>query len=78
MSLLYFLLIYPLSDKSFQEKSASLLLFVSQEKDLIRNFFRWRTRDFIPNKAGYSANLVVCGWAGAMLEKVTRTFGQEQ
>ena len=30
------------------------------------------------NKAGYTATPVVCGWAGAVLEKVTRAFGQEQ
>ena len=30
------------------------------------------------NKAGYTATLVACGWAGAMIEKVTGAFGQEQ
>ena len=30
------------------------------------------------NKAGYTATQVACGWAGAVLEKVTRAFGQEQ
>ena len=30
-----------------------------------------------PKKAGYTATLVVCGWAGAIFE-VTRPFGQEQ
>ena len=30
------------------------------------------------NKAGYTATPVACGWAGAVLEKVTRAFGQEQ
>ena len=30
------------------------------------------------NKAGYTATLVTCGWAGALLEKVTRAFGREQ
>ena len=29
------------------------------------------------NKAGYMATLVACGWAGAVLEKVTRASGQE-
>ena len=29
------------------------------------------------NKVGYMATLVACGWAGAMLEKVTRLSGQE-
>ena len=29
------------------------------------------------NKAGYKATLVACGWAGAVLEKVTRGSGQE-
>ena len=30
------------------------------------------------NVAGYTANPDACGWAGAVIEKVTRTFGQEQ
>ena len=30
------------------------------------------------NKAGYTTTLVACGWAGAMMEKVTGAFGQEQ
>ena len=29
------------------------------------------------NKAGYTATLVTCGWARAVLEKVTRASGQE-
>ena len=29
------------------------------------------------NKAGHTATLVACGWAAAVLEKVTRAFGQE-
>ena len=29
------------------------------------------------NKAGYTATLVACGWAEAVLEKVTRASGQE-
>ena len=36
-----------------------------------------RKRDWISNKAGYTATQVACGWAGAMFE-VTRPFGQEQ
>ena len=30
------------------------------------------------NKAGYTATPVACGWAGAVLEKVPRAFGQER
>ena len=30
------------------------------------------------NKAGYTATLVACGWAGAVLEKVTRASGRKQ
>ena len=30
------------------------------------------------NKPGYTATSVACGRAGAVLEKVTRVFGQEQ
>ena len=29
------------------------------------------------NKAGYTATLVAYGWAEAVMEKVTREFGQE-
>ena len=29
-------------------------------------------------KAGYTATPVACGWAGAVLEEVTRAFGQKQ
>ena len=32
----------------------------------------------VKNKAGYTATLVACGWAGAVMEKVTGAFGQEQ
>ena len=32
---------------------------------------------FNKNKAGYTATLFACGWAGAVLEKVTRASGQE-
>ena len=32
----------------------------------------------LPNKAGYTATLVACRWAGAVMEKVTEAFGQEQ
>ena len=31
----------------------------------------------ITNKAGYTATLVACGWAGALLGKVTMATGQE-
>ena len=30
------------------------------------------------NKAGYMATSVACGWAGAVLEKVTGAFEQAQ
>ena len=30
------------------------------------------------NKAGYTVTPVACGWAGAVLEKATRAYGQEQ
>ena len=30
------------------------------------------------NKVGYTATLVACGWAGAVMEKVTRAFGRER
>ena len=37
---------------------------------------RERERKKKKNKAGYTATLVACGWAGAVLE-LTRAFGQE-
>ena len=30
------------------------------------------------NKAEYTATPVACGWAGAVIEKITRAFGQAQ
>ena len=36
-----------------------------------------RTPPIIENKDGSTATLVACGWAGAVLEKVTRASGQE-
>ena len=30
------------------------------------------------NKAGFTATQVACGWAEAVMEKVTRAFRQEQ
>ena len=30
----------------------------------------------LKNKAGYTATLVACGWAGAVLEKVTGASGR--
>ena len=35
-------------------------------------------RNYRQNKAGYTATLVACGWAGAVIDKVTLAFGQEQ
>ena len=32
----------------------------------------------LQNKAGYTATLVARGWAGALIDKVTVAFGQEQ
>ena len=34
-------------------------------------------KECMENKAGYTATLVACGWAGAVLEKVTWASGQE-
>ena len=36
-----------------------------------------KRRKSFSNKAGYTATLVACGWAEAMLEKVTKASGQE-
>ena len=32
--------------------------------------------DLVKNKAGYTASPVACGWAGAVIERVTKAFGQ--
>ena len=34
-----------------------------------------RQKSALINKAGYTATVVACGWAGAVLEKVTRASG---
>ena len=39
--------------------------------------FRGTKKEMKRNKAGYTATLVACGWAGAVLEKVIRASGQE-
>ena len=31
----------------------------------------------LPKKGGYTATLIACGWADAVIEKVTRASGQE-
>ena len=36
-----------------------------------------KTTVFSTNKAGYTATLVACRWAGAVLQKVTRASGKE-
>ena len=45
------------------------------------NLFCYKWNSVITNKgeskAGYSASPVACGWAGAVLVKVTRAFGHE-
>ena len=53
--------------------------FVKTLKKLARNFCTavsgvMRRK----NKVGYTATPVACWWAGAVLEKVIRAFGQEQ
>ena len=30
------------------------------------------------NKAGYTATKVACGWAGAVMKRLTKDIGQEQ
>ena len=36
-----------------------------------------KTTVFSTNKAGYTATLVACRWAGAVMEKVLAALGQE-
>ena len=45
-----------------------------KEKERTKTKTKTKTKK---NKAGYTATLVACGWAGAVLEKVTRASGQE-
>ena len=54
-------------------------MIVSKQDPSLNTFtqFRLITRYF-SNKALYTATLVACWWAGAVLEKVTRAYGQEQ
>ena len=54
-----------------------LFLFAKDIKEyLIKRKQRSRLR-VRKNKVGYTATQVACGWAGAVLEKVTRASGQE-
>ena len=49
-----------------------------KEKEKERTKTKTKTKTMTKkNKAGYTATLVACGWAGAVLEKVTRASGQE-
>ena len=40
--------------------------------------FEQKQSYYLGNKAGYTATLVACGWAGAVIEEATGAFGQEQ
>ena len=44
----------------------------------IYHFIYVYTQSYKNNKAGYTATLVACGWAGAEIVKVTGAFRQEQ
>ena len=59
--------------KNFSKKSTRTPLFCISRWDSFLHSC-WIDR----NKAGYTATLVACGWVGAMIEKVTGAFGQEQ
>ena len=50
---------------------------IQEEKKRLQLRLRLRKKSF-HNKAGNTAIPVVCGWAGAVQEKVTKAFGQEQ
>ena len=39
---------------------------------------RVEERHVTGNKAGYTATPVACGWTGAVMEKISEAFGQEQ
>ena len=58
----------------------NFLLQYRQKKVTTIQITLLRGRDFtiLENKAGYTATPVACGWAGAVMEKVNRAFGQEQ
>ena len=45
---------------------------------IVKESSRFLVSYSIINKAGYTATLVACGWAGAVIEKVTGAFGQDQ
>ena len=65
-------LLYPLSIKW-----VSFIFIQVIHKDASSFQYDKRYTDKL-NKAGYTATLVACGWAGAVIEKVTGAFGQEQ
>ena len=52
----------------------------TDQHDLAVRFTQSKIRDIEihGNKAGYTATLVACEWAGAVTEKITGVFGQKQ
>ena len=50
--------------------------YVEMPEDVVGMAGRCHGR-YNENKVGYKATLVACGWAGSVLEKVTRASGQE-
>ena len=50
---------------------------MSKSQRLTLTFSLTKKSQMLSNKAGYTATLVACGWAGTIFE-VTRSFGQEQ
>ena len=70
---------------SFQEKLKNFLDYLLRMKNTyeisiigLDFFINVSMSRKIKNKARYKATLVACGWAGAVIEKVTAAFGQEQ
>ena len=59
------------------DSSVSVLtdpIFITVHMILFNVFYKVMIKS---NKARYTATLVACGWAGAVLKKVTRASGQE-
>ena len=61
----------------FYEQSNNIYTLCTIGKQSLKAQKKNKEKELKRNKAGYTATLVACEWAGAVLEKVTRASGQE-
>ena len=58
-------------------RPSSIYFSLGIVRDIVPLFIPLSDINLRENKARHTATLVACGWAGAVLEKVTRAVGQE-